>query len=67
MKKITSLTFFDTAAGTRMSSTYSVIDEETCTVVEDNKRDNSIVLDPAVLEQIAALKAYAQARIDSQT
>jgi hypothetical protein len=35
--------------------------------VEDNKRDNSIVLDPAVLEQIAALKAYAQARIDSQT
>ena len=45
MNKITSVTFHTTGEGQRLTYTYSVIDEDTGTLVSDNNRKNMIVMD----------------------
>lgn len=64
MKKITSITMHVTAEGQRLSYTYSVIDENTGAVVQENMRESMIVLDiPAnknLLGHIEAINAAVE-------
>lgn len=65
MKLVTSITTFNDAVGTRMSVTYSEIDEQTGRIISDNKRADRIVLDPAVKATIDEMVQHAQDFIDS--
>lgn len=58
MKKITSITMHTTSEGQRLSYTYSVIDENTGSVVSSNNRESLVVLDiPANKDALAAIGA----------
>lgn len=63
MKIITSVTVFNDAIGTRMSATYSEIDEATGRVISDNQRFDRVITDDNVIMSAAALMAYAQESI----
>lgn len=45
MKIITSVTVFNDAIGTRMSATYSEIDDATGRVISDNQRFDRVITD----------------------
>lgn len=59
MKIITSVTVFNDAIGTRMSATYSEVDETTGRVISDNKRFDRVVTDDGAKSAAAALLDYA--------
>ena len=65
MKTVTSVTIFRDGVGMRMSMTYSVINEETGQIEEDNKRASRIITDASALEDANNLIGYAQEFVDT--
>lgn len=65
MKRVTSATVFQDAVGMRMSVTYSVIDDETGRIIEDNKRVTRVLTDATQIAEAQAVIATAQAYIDT--
>lgn len=57
MKKITSFTAHVTAEGQRISYTYSEIDDSG-NLKSQNNRENFIVMDAELMENIEAINAY---------
>lgn len=68
MKKITSVTMHTTSEGQRLSYTYSVIDENSGSVISENNRESLVVLDiPAnkdVLKNIADINSYINTKME---
>ena len=65
MKIVTSFTVFNDAVGTRLSVSYSEIDDTTGQVISDNKRADRVITDASARETASDLKDYAQAFIDN--
>ena len=65
MKRATSATVFQDAVGMRMSITYSVIDDDTGRIIEDNKRVTKVLTDATQIAESQAVIATAQAYIDT--
>jgi hypothetical protein len=65
MKRATSATVFQDAVGTRLSITYSVIDDETGRIIEDNKRVTRVLTDATQIAEAQAVITTAQAYIDT--
>ena len=65
MKRATSATVFQDAVGIRMSVTYSVIDDDTGRIIEDNKRVTRVLTDATQIAEAQAVIATAQAYIDT--
>ena len=65
MKRATSATVFQDAVGMRMSVTYSVIDDETGKIIEDNKRVTRVLTDAEQIAEAQAVVNFAQAYIDT--
>ena len=65
MKRATSATVFQDAVGMRMSVTYSVIDDETGRIIEDNKRVTKVLTDNTQIAEAQAVIATAQEYIDT--
>lgn len=65
MKRVTSATVFQDAVGMRMSVTYSVIDDQTGRIIEDNKRVTRVLTDAEQIAQAQAVIATAQAYVDT--
>ena len=65
MKLATSVTTWNDAVGKRISITYSEINEETGTIIADNKRIDRIVTNADVKNLIDELMEYAQQVIDA--
>ncbi len=65
MKRVTSATVFQDAVGMRMSVTYSVIDDETGRIIEDNKRVTRVLTDNTQIAQAQAVITTAQAYVDT--
>lgn len=65
IKIVTSVTVFNDAVGKRMSISYSEVNEETGTIISDNKRIDRVVTDSAVKRIIDDLNDFAQNYIDS--
>ena len=65
MKVATSATVFSDAVGTRISVTYSVIDEATGKIIEDNKRANKVLTDANAKDLANQMLAYAQTYVES--
>lgn len=63
MKIITSVTVFNDAIGTRMSATYSEIDETTGLVISDNNRFDRVITDNDAKSDAANLIDYASASL----
>lgn len=61
MKIITSVTVFNDAIGTRMSATYSEVDDSTGRVISDNRRFDRVVTDDNAKSAADALFSYAKA------
>lgn len=68
MKILTSVTMHNTSEGQRLSYTYSVVDEATGAVLQDNIRESMIVLAvPAnkdLLKNIEAVKAAVSEKLE---
>lgn len=67
MKVATSATVFSDAVGMRLSVTYSIVDDETGKIVEDNKRANKVITDAAGKDLARQMSDYAQAYVDTIT
>ena len=67
MNIVTSVTIFNDAVGKRMSVSFSEIDENTGTVLSDNKRIDRVVTDGNVISLADELKEYAQQFINMET
>lgn len=65
MKVVTSVTFFEDSVGTRLSITYSEVDDTTGEIIADNKRINRVLSDATAKTHAAGLKAYAQTIVDA--
>ena len=65
MKVATSATVFSDAVGIRLSVTYSVIDEESGKIIEDNKRANKVLTDAEAKNLANQLLSYSQTYIES--
>lgn len=65
MKIVTSFTIFNDAVGTRMSVSYSEIDDMTGQVISDNKRADRVITDQSTQQTANTLKEYAQEFIDA--
>ena len=65
MKRVTSTTVFQDAVGMRMSITYSVIDDQTGRIIEDNKRLTRVLTDNTQIAEAQAIVTTAQAYIDT--
>ena len=65
IKTVTAITVFNDAVGKRMSICYSEIDEETGTIISDNKRIDRVVTDNTAKGHIASLEDYAQTFVDN--
>lgn len=65
MKLATSVTTWNDAVGKRISITYSEINEETGTIIADNKRIDRIVTNADIKNLIDDLMAYAQQVIEA--
>ena len=65
MKRATSATVFQDAVGMRMSITYSVIDDDTGRIIEDNKRVTRVLTDATQIAEAQAVIATAQEYIDT--
>ena len=63
MKIITSVTVFNDAVGTRMSATYSEIDEATGRIISDNNRFDRVITDDSAAKAASDLMAYAKASL----
>lgn len=63
MKIITSVTVFNDAIGTRMSATYSEIDDATGRVISDNNRFDRVITDDTAANAASELMAYAKASL----
>lgn len=61
MKKLTGTAIINTAEGKRIAFTYSEIDEETGTIIEDNKKESFIALDEEFLKVIETVEKYVKA------
>ena len=64
MKVITSITAFNDAVGTRISASFSEIDDQTGEIISDNNRIDRVVTDTTARTHINAIMAYAQSFID---
>lgn len=62
IKKVTSFTGHQTAEGTRLTFTYSIIDGNG-NLVKSNQRATIIVLDDLVMEAITKIDAFLQGKI----
>ena len=60
IKKVTSVTVWEDASGTRLSITYCEIDSETRTVVKDNIRENYVLYDGEEIAIARAVENLAQ-------
>lgn len=58
INKLTMFGKFNTGEGDRISYTYSVVDSETGTIVEQNKKGNFLVLDSALEKHVKAIESY---------
>lgn len=65
INKVTSVTMFSTAEGTRISVTYSIIDEDG-KIISENKRVNRIVVDDEALSKINDINTFAKNIVDSE-
>ena len=65
MKVVTSVTTWNDAVGVRMSITYSEIDEETGTIISDNKRIDRIITDNETKQTVTSLFTRAQNFVDN--
>lgn len=65
MKRVTSTTVFQDAVGMRMSITYSVIDDQTGRIIEDNKRVTRVLTDNTQIAEAQTIVTTAQAYIDT--
>lgn len=65
MKVVTSATVFSDAVGMRLSMTYSVVDDETGKIVEDNKRANRVIVDSEAKANANKVLEYAQRYVDT--
>lgn len=65
MKRVTSTTVFQDAVGMRMSITYSVIDDQTGRIIEDNKRVTRVLTDNTQIAEAQAIVTTAQAYVDT--
>lgn len=65
MKVVTSATVFSDAVGMRLSMTYSVVDDETGKIVEDNKRANRVIIDSEAKANANKVLEYAQRYVDT--
>jgi hypothetical protein len=63
MKIITSVTVFNDAVGTRMSATYSEIDDATGRIISDNNRFDRVITDDSAAKATSDLMAYAKASL----
>lgn len=59
MKIVTSATVFNDAIGTRLSATYSEVDDQTGRVISDNQRFDRVVTDDAAKAAAKTLLDYA--------
>ena len=59
MKIVTSATVFNDAVGVRLSATYSVVDDETGSIISDNQRFDRVITDTTVKGYAASLLEYA--------
>ena len=59
MKIVTSATVFNDAIGTRLSATYSEVDDQTGRVISDNQRFDRVVTDDAAKAAAQTLLDYA--------
>ena len=64
-KSVTSVTIFQDAVGTRLSATYSEVDDNAGIIIADNKRINRIVTDATMKKHAQAMLADAQAFVDA--
>ncbi|GAA0062769.1 TPA: hypothetical protein PTV43_000087 [Clostridium botulinum] len=58
MKRLTGTAIINTAEGKRIAFTYSEIDEETGSIIEDNKKESFIALDNEFLNTIHQVENY---------
>lgn len=65
VKIVTSVTVFNDAVGKRMSISYSEINEETGTIISDNKRIDRVVTDSEAKKVIDNLNTFAQNFVDN--
>lgn len=65
MKKVTSFTHHVTAEGDRISYTYSEIDDNG-KLLNQNVRQNFIVVDEELKGHVDAVNAYIKARLEGQ-
>jgi hypothetical protein len=65
MKVATSATVFSDAVGMRLSVTYSVVDNNTGKIIEDNKRANKVLTDAEIKSLAQDLLVYSQDYIES--
>lgn len=65
MKVATSATVFSDSVGTRLSVTYSVVDEQTGKIVEDNHRVNKVITDADGKALAQQMLQYAQNYIET--
>ena len=63
MKIITSVTVFNDSVGTRMSATYSEIDDATGRIISDNNRFDRVITDDSAAKAASDLMAYAKASL----
>ena len=63
IKKITSMTLHTTPLGERVAIAYSEIDDSG-TVVSQNKRAESVILDDSVLKAVELIRAFASGKIE---
>lgn len=64
MKIVTSATVFRDALGTRLSYTFSEVDEETGKIISDNNRANRMITDSDAQNAAEAVLAYANASLE---
>lgn len=65
MKVVTSATVFSDAVGMRLSMTYSIVDDETGKIIEDNKRANRVITDQSAKDHANQIMAYAQNYVET--
>lgn len=65
MKVITSFTSHKTAEGTRLSATYSEINEDG-QIVKSNERFNLVALDPDVLQAVDLINDFLNSKIPEE-
>ena len=66
MKKVTSATIWNDSAGTRLSVTYSELDEATRRVIQDNVRENYVLLTTEETKKAQAVLNLAQTIVEAE-